>query len=154
MNHLPTVALLIPPETAYDGVRRWAQTASPGLQVQSVRRVAALRTLLAHGAVDLVVAADRLLPWDALHDLRRRFPAVKWISLTTTPSYEWAEAAQLAGAHGFLAVPCLPERLDRLLRWWLPEQSRPQLPAPAALFPHHAEPSEPDLAHPIETAIA
>lgn len=72
-----------------------------------------------------------------------------------TSSYAWAEEAQLAEAHSFLAVPCLPERLHRLLRWWLPNGHPPLVATPAKkLFSAPAEPGEPALAHPIESAVA
>jgi AraC-like DNA-binding protein len=104
------------------------------------------RTLLQR-QLQLIIASPSTLPQPYLRAWRVRAPEIDWIFVTTTPSYEWAEAIMLSGAAGFCSLPLIPEHLNTLIDNLKARYQQHTQTAPVVIS------GEIDLALPIESAL-
>ena len=141
------IVIVVPAEKDRSSIKSWARQS--GHLTVMLKDVSCLSEYLTLRQVQVVIANDQLISFEQLRQWRERIPEIDWIAVTDDPSFAWAQAAMLAGAIGFCALPVTPEHMDAMLDL-VKKQRHYRLQAMLGMEP---VPGSIDLSKPIESAL-
>lgn len=119
-------------------------------RIINIQNASLLHTCLLQRRVQLMIASEQAVSFSEMQQWRERVPDIDWVAVTTTPSYEWAETAMLAGVLAFCALPVSVAHMETLLKHArLQRAYRMQ-----SMLGTDTTQASIDLSHPIESALA
>jgi AraC-like DNA-binding protein len=107
------IVIVVPAEKDRSSIESWALQS--GHLTIMLKDTSCLSEYLILRQVQVVIAHDRLIPFEQLRQWRERIPEIDWIAVTNEPSFVWAQEAMLAGVIGFSELPVTPEHMDAML---------------------------------------